>query len=61
MSIYEEFRELLYKAIEEEKEALVNGNVKDFSDFRYRTGKINGLRDSMAIFKDVVDKMQDED
>ena len=46
--IEEEYGQLLEKLAAE----LVNGRAVDFSDYRYRDGRIHGVREALELAKD---------
>lgn len=39
---------------------IIDGNLKDFSEYRYSLGYIKGLDDALKIADDLADKLQKE-
>ena len=53
-------REQLEEAIEVEIASLLEGSAEDFADYRYRAGRLWGLRQALEISAEVQSKLLGE-
>lgn len=55
--------ELFIERVEEEvianQDIVTSGGVKDFADYRYRVGKIDGLQSALIEFEELLKKLGD--
>lgn len=59
--IYEEYKKRLAEEEEVLKQELIDGSIKDYASYRYRVGVIQGLKYSIALFSDIVERMNKDD
>jgi hypothetical protein len=56
---------LLYKQFEEDKEslnlALIQGQARDYAEYRYMCGKLTGLSTAQAIVNEMVDRLRKQE
>jgi len=57
--------DVVVKEIEERREsiaqALISGSAKDYAEYKFMTGEIQGLSRAHAFITDLVRKMEDDD
>jgi hypothetical protein len=57
--------DVVVKEIEERREsiaqALISGSAKDYSEYKFMTGEIQGLSRAHAFITDLVRKMENDD
>ena len=53
LKMYQELERQLMEHLEKHAAELVNGRAVDWADMRYRVGVVKGLRDALAIAKEV--------
>ena len=57
--------DVVIKEIEERRDsiaqALISGSAKDYSEYKFMTGEIQGLSRAHAFITDLVRKMENED
>lgn len=54
------WRERLQQVVTEAQAHIVEGRMKDFSEYRYSLGYIKGLDDALKLADEVTEKMQKE-
>lgn len=61
MSIWVEYQALVLSRIERETQAIISGSPQTLEDYRHRCGVIRGLKESLAMFEEVVKSTPQEE
>ncbi len=61
MTLWDEIQRKLNKEIEEYKNILANGGISDYYSYRDIVGRIEGLRQSQEILRDLLKNYLDEE